>query len=174
MIDAQGAGVAHVDPVEVREAAIAVGAQPVRIERRQAPHLSQRSQRIGRGADRDPLRQPRPFRPGLGAVGRGADGKITAEAELEPRRLTRRLGQLPFAQPLHIVVEAQPVRVRRREGPHAVAIGVLKLRRPGPPALTWPTFTDRLEGREAPQGLAAGGDEGGEFRRGLERRETGL
>ena len=95
--------------IELGEKPVAVRREPQRVERRQAPDLALRAERIGRRADRHARpRSPR-VAPGLGAVRRRADREVAIEARARGRPARRRLRQLPVAQPLQEQVEAPPL-----------------------------------------------------------------
>jgi hypothetical protein len=76
VVDAQAGGVGHAGPDGLGERPVAAGGHPVGDERRQAPVLAVRAQRVGRGADRDAGGQLVLERPGVEAVGGEADGQV--------------------------------------------------------------------------------------------------
>ena len=158
MIDAERAGVAHVDGEEMRERLRGRGDG---VRGRQAPHLSVGRERVGRCADGNAAREIARAGPGLGAVRRSADRDVAIEAEGEARRLptSGRLRQLGGGQPLQIQVEADPRFVLSREGLDARGDGTAQRFVPGPPGLPRQGLADRFEDGEAAKRRAAGEDE---------------
>ncbi len=81
VVDPQGARVAHVTGEEVGQGCVALRSQAMGIVGRQAPDLPLWRDRVGRRAQRDPVRDQLGIAPDLRSVGGGADGQIAADAD---------------------------------------------------------------------------------------------
>ena len=167
MIDAQRAGVAHIRAQELAEALATLRLPSQRIGRRQTPVLSVSRKTIGRGADRKALEKMRRAAPALATVGRRANGEIAAKAEREASipRVSRRLRELAFAEPLQILMIADAASVFAREACQRERFSIAQRPRPAPPVFAAALLTDRLETGEAKQSVAAVRDEAFEILR---------
>ena len=129
VIDAQRAAVIERGAHRLHERLVADGAQLPRDERRQAPVLAVRVERIRRRADAHAVRDRVLPHPRVGAAGIEADGQVA-----EQRDLGAGGGELLVEQPLEPAVEAEPVVLRRREARDARAVRPSVLGRPRRPS----------------------------------------
>ena len=161
VIDAQHAGVTHVGAEQRAKTAPAVARRSDGVGRRKIPDLPLRRERIGRRADADAKREFPGARPALRAVGRRADGEIAIEPDLQPGGFGARrgAGELPVGEPLREQGEGDPFGVLARFAFQRRGLGVAQRLRPTAPLFAFSLLRDRLENREAPERLAALGDE---------------
>ncbi len=148
----------HAGPDGLGERPVAAGGQPVGHERRQAPVLAARAQRVGRGPDRHAGGQLVLERPGVEPVGGEPDGQVVHHPELPPARPDGR--QLLVEQPLEPGVVGDLLVVLFAERSHLGPAGMAVGGRPGPPVLA----VDVLEGAEGgePLQVRGGGAVGGQ------------
>ena len=137
MVQPQGAGVPHVGAQGVDERREAQGPQTQRIERRQAPVLAQRVERVGRRAHIHAQRIGAALAPGVGAAFVHAHGQVAVEPQAHAQRLGMGLGglQLRLGQPLQPAVVLQLHGMVLGELLHGGGCGVapgLGPRRPAP------------------------------------------
>ncbi len=169
VVDAQRARAAHAGAQAVDEEAVAALAQPLGRQRRQAPVLPQRAQRVGRRADAGLGGQHGARAPGVGAVAVHGDGQVLVQADAQAGLAAARGHglQLLVGRPLQPGVEIDFRRVLARERGHGRRVGFVVFGRPGRPApggqaLPAEVRLQRIEQRLPLQRLAARGAEGGE------------
>ena len=111
MVDPDRAGVAHVGRDQRAERREPLLLEGERIERRQAPVLPGRPERVRRRSDRKAGREALRVGPDLRAARIGADREVAVEADAHSGRTgpLRRLAELEVRQPLQPGVERHPL-----------------------------------------------------------------
>ena len=131
VVDADGAGMAHIGDDQRPEGAEPLALEGERVERRQPPILPLRREKIGRRADRQGRAEALRRRPHFGAAAVGADGEVAVEPDAHAGRMgARRSGrQLRVGEPLQPGVERDALGMLVAEAAHLRrAAGSVRLR----------------------------------------------
>jgi hypothetical protein len=172
VVDAQRARVRERATHEANPIVVAALGQSARIDRRQAPVLAGRPERIGRRAEARAGDEKVRERPRVASAGRGADGEILVDADGEPRVARAPCGrrELAVELELRVAVEVDRLGVRVAERAHLGRARIAQRRWPRAPAagarararlarLAGERLLDRDERREVAQRLALLGEE---------------